>query len=155
MAISNKKLDKNVSDMMYDISQDLYTQVTPMWQESSLVEYGYCTTWWLPAWWALWPLWWPLADAAMFQCVYRYLQSVVFFLVLFHCCIMLEIKLTSTANLHESTRIDDIAPIRMCISYFDINHIREWTHSYSTYFNLLVGSGMYIWGDFVERAHEI
>ena len=51
---------------------------------------------WLPAWWALWLLWWPLTDAAMFQCVYGYLQSVFFFLVLFHCCILLEIKLTTT-----------------------------------------------------------
>ena len=54
-----------------------------------------CGTW-LPAWWAPWLLWWPLTDAAMFQCVYRYLQSVFFFLVLFHCCILLEIKLTTT-----------------------------------------------------------
>ena len=53
---------------------------------------------WLPAWWALWLLWWPLADAAMFQCVYGYLQSVFFFLVLFHCCILLEIKLTTTTH---------------------------------------------------------
>ena len=54
---------------------------------------------WLPAWWALWLLWWPLTDAAMFQCVYGYLQSVFFFLVLFHCCILLEIKLTTTTTL--------------------------------------------------------
>ena len=53
---------------------------------------------WLPAWWALWLLWWPLTDAAMFQCVYGYLQSVFFFLVLFHCCILLEIKLTTTTT---------------------------------------------------------
>ena len=52
----------------------------------------------LPSWWALWLLWWPLADAAMFQCVYGYLQSVFFFLVLFHCCILLEIKLTTTTT---------------------------------------------------------
>ena len=26
---------------------------------------------WLPAWWALWLLWWPLTDAAMFQCAYK------------------------------------------------------------------------------------
>ena len=52
----------------------------------------------LPAWWALWLLWWPLTDAAMFQCVYGYLQSVFFFLVLFHCCILLEIKLTTTTT---------------------------------------------------------
>ena len=51
---------------------------------------------WLPAWWALWLLWWPLTDAAMFQCVYGYLQSVFLFLVLFHCCILLEIKLTTS-----------------------------------------------------------
>ena len=51
---------------------------------------------WLPAWWALWLLWWPLTDAAMFQCVYGYLQSVFFFQVLSHCCILLEIKLTTT-----------------------------------------------------------
>ena len=58
-----------------------------------------CTqTCWLPAWWALWLLWWPLTDAAMFQCVYGYLQSVFFFLVLFHCCILLEIKLTTTTT---------------------------------------------------------
>ena len=25
---------------------------------------------WVPEWWALWLLWWPLADAAMFQCAY-------------------------------------------------------------------------------------
>ena len=54
---------------------------------------------WLPAWWALWLLWWPLTDAAMFQCVYGYLQSVFFFLVLFHCCILLEIKLTTTTTI--------------------------------------------------------
>ena len=53
---------------------------------------------WLPAWWAMWLLWWPLTDAAMFQCVYGYLQSVFFFLVLFHCCIFLEIKLTTTTK---------------------------------------------------------
>ena len=34
---------------------------------------------WLPAWWALRLLWWPLTDAAKFQCVYGYLQSKVFF----------------------------------------------------------------------------
>ena len=51
---------------------------------------------WLPAWWALWLLWWPLIDESMFQCIYGYLQSVFFFLVLFHCCILLEIKLTTT-----------------------------------------------------------
>ena len=57
-----------------------------------------CGTW-LPAWWAPWLLWWPLTDAAMFQCVYGYLQSVFFFLVLFHCCILLlEIKLTTTTT---------------------------------------------------------
>ena len=51
---------------------------------------------WLPAWWALWLLWWLLRDAAMFQCVNWYQQSGffwVFFLVLFHSCILLEIKL--------------------------------------------------------------
>ena len=53
---------------------------------------------WLPAWWALWLLWWPLTDAAMFQCAYGYSQSVFFFLVLFHCCILLEIKLTTTTT---------------------------------------------------------
>ena len=53
---------------------------------------------WLPAWWALWLLWWPLTDAAMFQCVFGYLQSVFFFLVLFHCCILLNIKLTTTTK---------------------------------------------------------
>ena len=49
---------------------------------------------WLPAWWALWRLWWPLAGAAMFQCVYWYLQ-IGFFLVLFHCRILFVIKLTT------------------------------------------------------------
>ena len=29
---------------------------------------------WLPAWWALWLLWWPLTDAAMFQCFYGYVS---------------------------------------------------------------------------------
>ena len=53
---------------------------------------------WLSAWWALWLLWWPLTDAAMFQCVYGYLHSVFFFLVMFHCCILLEIKLTTTTT---------------------------------------------------------
>ena len=33
----------------------------------------------LPAWWALWLLWWPLTDAAMFHCVYGYLQSFFLF----------------------------------------------------------------------------
>ena len=56
----------------------------------------YYSLFWLPAWWALWLLWWPLTDAVMFQCVYWYLQSVFFFLVLFHFCILLEIKLTTT-----------------------------------------------------------
>ena len=41
---------------------------------------------WLPAWCALWLLWWPLRDAAMFQCVYWYQQSVVFF-VFFTCIV--------------------------------------------------------------------
>ena len=50
----------------------------------------------MPAWWALWLLWWPLTDAAMFQCVYGYLQNAFFFLVLFHYCILLVIKLTTT-----------------------------------------------------------
>ena len=53
----------------------------------------------MSSWWALWLLWWPLTDAAMFQCVYGYLQSVFFFLVLFHCCILLEIKLTTTTTI--------------------------------------------------------
>ena len=52
----------------------------------------------LPAWWALWLLWWPLTDAAIFQCVYGHLKSIFFFLVLFHCCILLEIKLTTTTT---------------------------------------------------------
>ena len=59
---------------------------------------------WLPAWWALWLLWWPLTDAAMFQCVYGYLQSVFFFLVLFHYCILLEIKLTTTTTWSSSIK---------------------------------------------------
>ena len=68
---------------------------------------------WLPAWWALWLLWWPLTDAAMFQCVYGYLQSVFFFLVLFHCCILLEIKLTTT-TIYDI--IMTITMITMCIT---------------------------------------
>ena len=68
----------------------------PQWILSIITLVSKCT--WLPAWWALWLLWWPLTDAAMFQCVYGYLQSVFFFLVLFYCCILLEIKLTTTTT---------------------------------------------------------
>ena len=68
-----------------------------------LGEKQLCRLFWLPAWWALWLLWWPLTDAAMFQCVYGYLQSVFVFLVLVHCCILLEIKLTTTTTTVQST----------------------------------------------------
>ena len=67
---------------------------------SHVIHYS-CYVIWLPAWWALWLLWWPLTDATMFQCVYGYLQSVFFFLVLFHCCILLEIKLTTTTAIKQ------------------------------------------------------
>ena len=44
-----------------------------MWK----ISIGYCI-FWLPAWWALWLLWWPLTDAAMFQCVYGDLKVFSF-----------------------------------------------------------------------------
>ena len=79
---------------------------------------------WLPAWWALWLLWWPLTDAAMFQCVYGYLQSVFFFLVLFHCCILLEIKLTTTTTI--SWRTHGGNGLKFCMLIY-LDHLQNWS----------------------------
>ena len=51
-------------------------------------------------------LWWPLADAAMFQYVYWHQQST--FLVLFQRCILLEIKLNTTTTTTTITTITTI-----------------------------------------------
>ena len=98
----------------------------------------YCWPW-LPAWWALWLLWWPLTDAAMFQCVYGYLQSVFFFLVLFHCCILLEIKLTTTTywclESPPSTGFLIIIMGKQLVEYSNYQspscvwNLHEWNHS--------------------------
>ena len=54
----------------------------------------------------------------MFQCVYGYLQSVFFFLVLFHCCILLEIKLTTTTktSTFSTTRLNRTRYISLAMS---------------------------------------
>ena len=51
---------------------------------------------WLSAWWALRLPWWPPAECSnvSMSCEYWYLQNV--FLFLYHCCILSEIKLTTT-----------------------------------------------------------
>ena len=54
----------------------------------------------LPAWWAVRLLWWPLTEcsnASMCFSIYKV------FLLLFHCCILLEIKLTTTATANATT----------------------------------------------------
>ena len=51
---------------------------------------------WLSAWWASRLPWWPPAECSnvSMSCEYWYLQNV--FLFLYHCCILSEIKLTTT-----------------------------------------------------------
>ena len=53
---------------------------------------------WLSAWWALRLPWWPPAECSnvSMSCEYWYLQNV--FLFLYHCCILSEIKLTTTTT---------------------------------------------------------
>ena len=56
---------------------------------------------WLSAWWALRLPWWPPAECSnvSMSCEYWYLQNV--FLFLYHCCILSEIKLTTTTTTTE------------------------------------------------------
>ena len=52
----------------------------------------------LPAWWAQWLLWLLLTECSnVLTAIYKV------FLLLFHCCIMLEIKLTTTATATTTT----------------------------------------------------
>ena len=59
-----------------------------------------CLVHWLPAWWPLGLPWWPTENAAMLQCYMQslYLHSALCLLFLCHCCILSEIKLTTTST---------------------------------------------------------
>ena len=51
---------------------------------------------WLPAWWALWLPWWPPAECCNVSMLCAFLVFTKCFPFLYHCCILSEIKLTTT-----------------------------------------------------------
>ena len=55
---------------------------------------------WLPAWWALWLPWWP-TTSRMHQCFNVLIYICHEFLLLFYCCVLLEIKLTTTTTINK------------------------------------------------------
>ena len=55
-----------------------------------------CYVLWLPVWWALWLPW--LITSRMQQCFNVLIDIYYEFLLLFYCCVLLEIKLTTTTT---------------------------------------------------------
>ena len=111
--------------------------------------FDFVTCFWLPAWWALRLPWWPPAECSNVSMLCAFLVFTKCFLFLYHCCILSEIKLTTT-----TTRPSDAYMHWWTTSHY-LNqcwNIVNWTLSNKLQWNFNRNSNIFIQENALENV---